>query len=107
MSARKKWISSHLVSEGDIIIDGGACEALKKGKSLLPAGVIEVKGEFSLGDPIEIFDERGNKLGIGLSSFHSHEARLVVGCKSSDIATILGYTRANELIHRANLVLQQ
>ena len=106
VSARKKWISSHLKAEGTLIIDGGAAKALQSGKSLLSAGVVKVEGDFSHGDPVEIKDKDGHKLAFGLMAYSADEARLILGCKSTDIADVLGYSRGDELIHRDNLVLQ-
>ena len=106
VSARKKWISSHLKAEGTLIIDSGAAKALQSGKSLLSAGVVKVEGDFSHGDPVEIKDKDGHKLAFGLMAYSADEARLILGCKSTDIADVLGYSRGDELIHRDNLVLQ-
>ena len=106
ISARKKWISSHVSSEGAYILDAGAVQALQSGKSLLPAGVLQVIGEFSHGDLIDILDENKNKLAVGLSTYNAGEARLILGCKSSNIPDLLGYTRGNNLIHRDNLALR-
>ena len=106
VSARKKWISSHVKAEGSLILDDGAVKALKAGKSLLPAGVIEVIGNFKHGDAIEVMDKNNTKLGLGLASYNANEARMIIGHKSSDIADVLGYYRGDELIHRSNLVLQ-
>lgn len=106
VSARKKWISSHLKSEGTLIIDDGAAKALKSGKSLLPAGVVKVTGDFHYGDPIDVMDKNGHKLALGLVTYSANEARLILGCKSTDISDVLGYSRGDELIHRDDLVLQ-
>ncbi len=105
LSARKKWISSHLIAEGQIIIDEGAVKALKSGKSLLPAGVVKVKGDFDYSDPVEIMDSEGHKLAIGLPSYSANEARHILGCKSTGISEVLGYSRGDELVHRDNFVL--
>lgn len=105
MSARKKWISSHVKSSGAVIIDDGAVEALESGKSLLPAGVVKVSGEFVHGDPVDIFNKENDKIAMGLMTYSADEARLILGCKSSNISDLLGYSRGDELIHRDNLVL--
>ncbi|MEM9469740.1 MAG: glutamate 5-kinase, partial [Pseudomonadota bacterium] len=105
INARKKWISSHVSTEGALIIDDGAAEALKSGKSLLPAGVAKVDGDFSLGDAVQVKDKEGNVLSIGLMNYSANEARLILGCKSTDIADVLGYHRGDTLIHRDDLVL--
>jgi len=106
ISARKKWISSHVKSEGSLIIDDGAAKALMSGTSLLPAGVVKVTGEFRYGDPVDVMNKEGKKLALGLAAYSANEARLILGCKSSDIADVLGYYRGDELIHRDDLVLQ-
>ncbi|HPD82442.1 MAG TPA: glutamate 5-kinase [Alphaproteobacteria bacterium] len=106
VSARKKWISSHVKAMGSLIIDDGAIKALQSGKSLLPAGVVKVSGEFEHGDPVEIMDKNAHKLAMGLITYSANESRLILGHKSGDIADVLGYSRGDELIHRDNLVLQ-
>lgn len=106
VSARKKWISSHVNTEGVLIIDDGAAKALQDGKSLLSAGVVKVDGEFQQGDPVSIMNKDGEQLALGLVTYGANESRLILGCKSGDIADILGYSRGNELIHRDDLVLQ-
>lgn len=106
VTARKKWISGHLKPLGTLVIDDGAVKALKDGKSLLSAGVVKVGGEFKHGDPIDVIDKEGHRLAMGLAGYSANEARLILGCKSTDISDVLGYSRGNELIHRDNLVLQ-
>lgn len=106
VSARKKWISSHVKTEGALIIDDGAVNALQSGKSLLSAGVVKVDGDFHQGDPVSIMNKDGEQLALGLVTYGANESRLILGCKSGDIADILGYSRGNELIHRDDLVLQ-
>ena len=105
ISARKKWISSHVKTKGTVIIDAGAVKALQSGKSLLPAGVVKVSGDFKHGDPVEIVDKNKNKLASGLITYSSNETRLILGRNSSQIADLLGYYRGDVLIHRDNLVL--
>jgi glutamate 5-kinase len=105
VSARKKWISGHIKSEGSLVIDDGAVKALQSGKSLLPAGVVKVDGDFSYGDPVDIADIEGHKIAIGLVSYNANEARTIIGCKSVNISEVLGYARGDELIHRDDLVI--
>ena len=105
ISARKKWISSHVKSEGSVIIDMGAAKALQSGNSLLPAGVVKITGNFKHGDPVDIIDKNGTKLALGLINYSANEARLILGVKSANIADILGFTRGNVLVHVQNLVL--
>jgi glutamate 5-kinase len=104
-SARKKWIAAHVKPRGVITIDSGAVRALADGKSLLPAGVKRVEGQFDRADAIEIRDEDGRLLGIGLCAYDHAATARIAGHKSADIAAILGYSRGDELIHRDDLAL--
>lgn len=106
LKARKKWISSHVHAEGSLIIDDGAVKALQGGKSLLPAGVAKIDGDFAMGDAVQILDKHGHMIAIGLINYSANEGRLILGCKSTDIADVLGYSRGDTLIHRDDLVLQ-
>lgn len=106
VSARKKWISGQIELEGSISIDAGAAKALLNGKSLLPAGVIEVTGNFTRGDVVAVLSAKGDELGCGLVSYDAKEARQIAGCQSGEIESILGITSRSALIHRDNLVLR-
>jgi len=105
INARKKWIASHVKTEGAIMIDEGAVNALKNGKSLLAAGVLKITGDFGNGDPVDVIDMDGKILATGLTTYSANEARLITGYKSDDISEILGYSRRKSLIHRDDLVL--
>lgn len=106
-SARQKWILAHVKPKGTIMLDDGACKALLSGKSLLPAGVKNVDGNFDRGDAVKICDPRGLPVGIGLSAYDDASTRQIAGRKSTEIAQILGYSRGDELIHRDDMVLTQ
>jgi len=66
-----------------------------------------IKGEFKNGAPVSIEDSNNIALGIGLVTYNADEARLIIGCKSTDISDVLGYSRGKALIHRHNLALNQ
>lgn len=100
--ARKRWIGT-MKPKGEIIIDVGAAQALKSGKSLLPAGVENVNGNFGRGDPVAIVEIHNHKLGQGLSRYTSSEALAIRGCHSSEIEAILGYPGRSALIHRDDM----
>ena len=106
-TARKKWIAGSLTPKGKIRIDDGAVIALQDGRSLLPAGVIAVTGQFDRGDLIEVKNKAGAVIGHGLSSYSSDDAMLICGCKSNEIETILGYRGRDEMIHVDNLVISE
>ncbi len=100
--ARKRWIGS-MKPQGAILIDDGAAKALDRGKSLLPAGVVEVDGDFGRGDPVSILDQKGHKLGQGLSSYTAPEAAKIKGRHSSEFEELLGYSGRAALIHRDDM----
>lgn len=102
---RKKelWMLKVMKGKGRVHIDSGAYKALKSGKSLLSAGIIDVEGVFSAGDMIEVFYE-GNPIGRGISNYFSSEIRLTKGKKTKEIEAILGYPKTEEVIHRDNFV---
>ena len=104
-SAYKQWIVGTLSPSGGVTIDEGAAKALGNGKSLLPAGVVAVSGEFAQGACLAIFDMEGRELGRGISRYASNEAGRIVGIRAAEIAEKLGYSRGDELVHRDDLVL--
>ncbi len=103
-TARKRWIGA-MKPRGQITIDAGAARALGGGKSLLPAGVTGVAGDFGRGDPVAIIDADGTQLGIGLARYTSQEASAIKGQRSDRIEPILGYPGRAALIHRDDMVL--
>ncbi len=104
-TARKRWILAHVKPKGTIYLDDGACKALLSGKSLLPAGVKKIEGEYDRGDAVKICNLSGTTLGIGISAYEADSTRKIAGRKSTEIPEILGYSRGDELIHRDDLVL--
>ena len=82
------------------MIDDGAYNALKKGASLLPSGVISVKGKFRSGDLIEIVTKNKKVVAKGIVSYNFKETKLSSGKKSSQIENILGYIGKDEIIQR-------
>ncbi len=105
VSARKRWIASSISIGGEIIVDDGAVKALKVGKSLLPAGVIDIKGSFDRGDTVHIKDCKLKKIGLGLVAYSSDDAKMIMGHQSQEIENIVGFSGRDELVHRDNLVL--
>lgn len=105
LAARKQWLADHLRVAGSVVLDNGAVNALRHGKSLLPIGVRTVHGEFERGAVIACLDEKGDEIARGLANYPSGEARKIAGHSSMDIEQLLGYMDESELIHRNNLVL--
>ncbi len=104
-SARKRWIAGSLHPAGTITIDPGAARALAAGRSLLPAGVRAVDGDFERGDPVLIQSTTGTILARGLSAYASADARRIAGHNSAEIESLLGWRGRDELIHRDDLTL--
>ncbi len=104
LDARKKWIISSIAPKGSLVIDDGARNALKLGKSLLAAGIKKVSGKFNKGDHIKILDKENNECARGLSSFTSDEIIKIMGHHSKEIAKLLGYVSKSEIIHKDDMV---
>jgi glutamate 5-kinase len=104
-SARKTWIAGAINPAGAIIVDDGAATALRKGKSLLPAGIVGIDGAFDRGDCVVIKTKAGSEAGRGLSAYTSHDVERLAGHKSGEIAAILGYRGRDVIIHHDDLVL--
>lgn len=104
-AARKQWIAGTLKPAGTLIVDDGAVAALGRGKSLLPAGVVGVEGEFGRGAAVVVRSRDGRTLGRGLTAYSSADARRIIGHKTSEIETCLGYRGRDEMIHRDDLAL--
>jgi glutamate 5-kinase len=105
VTARKKWIGGSLEPRGALTIDDGAVNALRSGKSLLPAGVIKVEGAFGRGDAVVVRGPDGAEIGRGLIAYDAEDADKIKRRSSADIMLILGYTGRTEMIHRDDLVL--
>ena len=90
--------------KGQVIVDKGAEEAIKKGKSLLPAGVVKVEGAFKRGDVVSIVNEEGLIIGKGKVNFSSEELNKIKGLKTKDVRELLK-TSKDEVIHRDNMVI--
>ncbi|MEA2935454.1 MAG: glutamate 5-kinase [Variibacter sp.] len=107
VTARKKWIAGSLEPKGTITIDAGAVAALRRGKSLLPAGIVKVDGGFARGDAIIIRGTDGAEIGRGLSAYDAEDAEKIRGRSSADIMLILGFEGRAAMVHRDDLVLRQ
>ena len=107
LNLRKQWISGALDAKGKIIIDNGATQAIKKGFSILPAGILKTEGNYEKGDLIKIIDQNETFIGTGLTHFNNSEVELIKGSKSEKIEKILGYRGKDEVVHRDDLVLEK
>ncbi|MCZ0736119.1 glutamate 5-kinase [Phreatobacter sp. AB_2022a] len=105
VTSRKKWIAGALEPRGVLWLDAGAVDALRAGKSLLPAGVRKVEGAFERGDAVVIRGADGAEIGRGLVAFDGIEAAQIIGRSSRAIEDILGYKGRAAMVHRDDLVL--
>ncbi len=105
VTARKKWIAGSLEPRGTLYIDAGAVAALRRGASLLPAGIKRVSGEFDRGDAVIIRDMDGAEIGRGLVAYDAADAGKVIGLSSADVKNILGFEGRAEIVHRDDLVM--
>lgn len=104
IESRKRFILSG-DKAGKLHIDQGAVRALLNGGSLLPVGLIEVKGEFERGDTLSVCRPDGSELARGVVNYNNLDCIRLCGRQSGDIEETLGYFYGDEIIHRNNLVL--
>jgi len=107
MTARKRFIGGTLKPAGTLVIDLGAAQALAAGKSLLPPGVVDVKGHFNKGAAVTVKTIEGREVARGLCAYSADDARVIQGHKCSEIEARLGYRGPDEMIHADNLALDR
>jgi glutamate 5-kinase len=106
IESKKRWMLSGLASKGKVTVDKGAASALKEqNKSLLPAGIMKADGKFQRGDIVDILDEKGKRIGCGISNYSSSDLAVIAGKHSDKIGSLLGYDYGDEVIHRNNMVI--
>jgi glutamate 5-kinase len=106
MESRKRWMLAGLAARGKIVVDAGAAKALlSQGKSLLPAGVRDVKGPFDRGDTVSIYAEDGHRIAAGITNYGDADVAAIRGLRSDRIVQTLGHEYGAEVVHRNNLVL--
>ncbi|KIX11364.1 glutamate 5-kinase [Dethiosulfatarculus sandiegensis] len=106
LTSRKHWIAFTASRQGELLVDKGAVPPLTEyGKSLLPAGITEVRGDFQAGQAVKVLGPDDSVLGVGLSNYSSREVDAIKGLHSNEIAEKLGHDAPEEVIHRDNLVV--
>jgi glutamate 5-kinase len=106
LSSYKRWIRFTGRPRGGVQIDAGARTALeRKGKSLLPSGIVSVSGNFDPGDVVSIEGPGGEEFARGLTNYSRQDIERIKGCHTSRIEAILGYKYYDEVVHRDNLAL--
>jgi glutamate 5-kinase len=106
LESRKRWVLAETVRHSRVIADAGAARALTEGgKSLLPAGVVGVEGDFERGQTVRIYSGAGAELARGLAQYSARDLRLIKGLRSAQIGETLGYDYGPEVVHRDDMVL--
>jgi len=106
LASRKHWLAFTHRTRGELVLDEGAVQALThRGKSLLPAGIAEVRGKFKVGDPVACVDGNGREVARGLVAYSSEAIERIARRPTREIAQMLGYSNGDEVIHRDDLVL--
>ena len=106
IESRKRWMLSGLGSKGRVVVDEGAVLAVRKhNKSLLPAGVLEVSGDFHRGDIADVLSAEGERIGYGVCNYGSADIGVIKGAHSDRILERLGHEYGDEVIHRNNMVV--
>ena len=106
LESRKRWVLAETVRHSRIVADAGAARALTEGgKSLLPAGVVAVEGDFERGQTARIYGGDGREIARGLAQYGARDLRLIKGLRSTQIAETLGYDYGPEVVHRDDMVL--
>lgn len=106
LSSRKHWIAFNLKPKGDLVVDEGAKKAIvQKGKSLLPSGIVKIRGVFERGDSVTLIGPKGKEFARGIVNYNSQELEKIKGLKTDEIEKYLGYKYSDEVIHRDDLVV--
>lgn len=106
VEARKRWLLAETVMDSRVEVDAGAVRALvEQGKSLLPAGITAVAGDFGRGQTIRIYSNTGHEIARGMTQYSAAELTLIRGRQSAQIADVLGYDYGTEVVHRDDMVL--
>jgi glutamate 5-kinase len=106
LASRKHWLAFTARPRGELLLDEGAAQALReRGRSLLPAGITEVRGEFGIGDAVSCVDPAGREVARGLVAYSAQEVSRIRGLPTRQISQVLGYSNGGEVIHRDDLVV--
>ena len=106
MESRKRWMLAGLSVKGSIVVDSGAAKVLREDRrSLLPAGVQDVRGSFQRGEAVAVVDGEGKRIACGIANYGSDDIMRIRGLRSDRIEETLGHHYGGEVLHRDNLVL--
>ncbi len=102
------WLAYASVTQGELVLDAGAVRAVTERKaSLLPAGIVEVRGHFEAGDPVKLVSEAGQVVARGLVNYDAAELPAMIGRSTRDLAQSLGEQFEREVVHRDDLIVKR
>ncbi|RSS16316.1 glutamate 5-kinase [Streptomyces sp. WAC05458] len=103
---RLLWLQHASTPQGALVLDDGAVRAVVEGrKSLLPAGIAGVEGDFAAGEPVELRDGTGRAVARGLVNYDAKELPRLLGRSTRELARELGQAYEREVVHRDDLVI--
>ena len=102
--AKKAWLAGRLTVAGTVTVDAGAAAALRRGNSLLAAGVVRIEGKFSRGDVVALAGP-GGVIGRGLAGYDAADAAAIRGLRNEAQGAVLGYAPRAAMVHADHLVL--
>jgi len=106
LAARKRWLGFAVRTKGRLILDDGAVHAvIKKGRSLLPVGIVDADGSFERGEIVTLVDAHNNEIGRGLTNYGLRDVLRICGKKTAELQKIIGQNVHGEVIHRDNMQL--
>jgi glutamate 5-kinase len=106
LASRKHWLAFTTKPRGTLVLDDGAVKAVRDGgRSLLAAGIVEVRGRFGIGDTVSCVDADGREIARGLSSYDAADIARLEGHSAREIRAVLGYSHGDAVIHRDDLVV--
>jgi glutamate 5-kinase len=106
LESRKRWLLSGTSVKGDLVVDDGAADALVRNhRSLLPAGLVEVRGTFERGDMVSVADRSQRRVAVGIANYGSEALNAIKGLRSERIGEVLGYDYGDEAVHRNSMAV--
>ncbi|EKE02774.1 MAG: hypothetical protein ACD_20C00334G0003 [uncultured bacterium] len=106
LSSRKRWIAYATNVTGVVKVNDGAKKALIDNfASLLPSGILDVKNSFHKGDVVSIINAENKEFAKGMVNYSSVDCKKLIGKRTEEIETILGFKDSDEIIHRDNIVI--
>ena len=107
LHARKSWLAFGRQPGGEVIVDAGCARAIMDGgKSLLPAGIRQIKGDFQSGDTVSVVDEGGREIARGIVNYSAADLQRIRGMRTSELALVMPEGRiCDEAIHRDSMVV--